>query len=45
MAVPALPRRAWYGRDNGLNAWIGMSLQPFYEADFMDFATRIPLKW
>jgi hypothetical protein len=37
--------RAWYGRDNGLNAWIGMSLQPFYEADFMDFATRIPLKW
>ena len=22
-----------------------MSLQPFYEADFLDFATRIPLKW
>jgi hypothetical protein len=37
--------RAWFGRENGLNAWIGMSLQPFYEADFMDFATRIPLKW
>jgi hypothetical protein len=37
--------RAWYGRDNGLNAWVGMSLQPFYEADFMGFATRIPLKW
>jgi hypothetical protein len=32
-------------RDNGLNAWVGMSLQPFYEADFMDFATRIPVKW
>jgi hypothetical protein len=37
--------RAWYGRENGLNTWVGMSLQPFYEADFMDFATRIPLKW
>jgi asparagine synthetase B (glutamine-hydrolysing) len=37
--------RALMGRDNGLNAWVRMSLQPFYEADFMNFATRIPLKW
>jgi hypothetical protein len=37
--------RASYGRGNGLSAWVGMSLQPFHEADFTDFATRIPLKW